>query len=140
MRKAAIAVPALAVAMMFSSTLIAQQVEYKVTVKAEEVKGASNDHFLTFSGPVQIPDVTLPAGTYVFSLVAPSVVQVSSADRLQQYAMFFTAPIVRADATDEYEMTIIPTDPTAPGRITKWYLPNQTRGFEFLYAEVRGDR
>ena len=70
---------------------------YKVTVMGEAAKGSASDHFLTFSGPFQIPEVTLPAGTYVFTVVAPSVVRVSSPDRSQHYALFFTAPIARPE-------------------------------------------
>lgn len=142
MKRFAIVVSALAVALALTTNAVAQQVEYKVTVKAEEVRGSATDHFLTFTGPVQIPDVTLPAGTYVFSLVAPSIVQVTSADRSLQYAMFFTAPVQRLDPTDDYEMTIVPTNASTPGRVAKWFLPNQTRGFEFLYppAATLGER
>jgi hypothetical protein len=143
MKRVATVVSALAIALAVAANAAAQQpVEYNVTVKADVVKGSPNDHFVTFDAPVQIPDVTLPAGTYVFSVVAPSVLQVSSADRTMKYALFFTAPIMRAEAGEEYEWTIAPTNPTAPGRVTKWFLPNQARGFEFLYpAEAaRGDR
>lgn len=141
MKKLVIAIAAVAV-LMSAATGFAQQVEFKVTVKAEKVTGSANDHFLTFSGPVQIPDVTLPAGTYVFSLVAPSIVQVTSVDRTERYAMFFTAPIQRLEPTEDYEMTVVPTIATAPGRITKWFLPNDTTGREFLYLTdaVRGER
>jgi hypothetical protein len=142
MKRAAIVMVALGFALALSATAVAQQVEYKVTVKAEVVTGSPTDHFVTFSGPVQIPEVTLPAGTYVFSLVAPSVVHVTSADRKMHYAMFFTAPIQRLDPAEDYEMTIVPTLATAPGRITTWFMPNQTNGLEFLYppAGALGER
>jgi hypothetical protein len=139
MRRVSTVVLALATVMVFAATAAAQQpLEYTVEVKGEVVKGSPGDHFVTFSGPVHIPDVTLPAGTYVFSFVAPSVVQVSSADRTERYAMFFTAAIQRAEVTDAYEMVIVPTIATAPGRITKWFLPNQERGYEFLYPAAEG--
>ena len=113
-----------------------QPIEYNVIVTGEVAKGSASDHFLTFSGPFQIPEVTLPAGTYVFTVVAPSIIRVSSPDRLRQYAMFFTAPIVQAEPDDQYEMVMTRTDPTAPVRIAKWFLPNKTAGFEFLYPKV----
>jgi hypothetical protein len=141
MKKVATVVLALVAVVFLSAPAVAQQpVQYDVTVKAEIVKGSPNDHFVTFSGPVQIPDVTLPAGTYVFTVFGPSVVQVTSPDRALQYAMFFTAPVERFEATENYEIKIVPTNESAPGRITKWFLPNQTRGFEFLYPEASGDR
>ena len=140
MKRVATMILALAVLAVFATTAAAQQpVEYKVTVTADVVKGSTNDHFVTFSGPVHIPEVTLPAGTYIFSIVAPSIVQVTNADRSQYYAMFFTAPAPRSEAADQYEMTFA-TNELAPNRITKWFLPNRSVGFEFLYpaAEVSG--
>jgi hypothetical protein len=140
MRKLATMILALAVLAVFAIPAAAQQpVEYKVTVTADVVKGSPNDHFVTFSGPVHIPEVTLPAGTYIFSIVAPSVVQVSSADRSKYYAMFFTSPVHRADATEEYDMRFAANE-LAPDRITQWFLPNRTTGLEFLYpaGEVSG--
>ena len=80
--------------------------------------------------------MTLPAGTYVFTFVAPSVVQVSSPDRSQQYAMFFTAPVAQQEPGDDYQMEFARTDAAAPVRIAKWFLPNKTAGFEFLYPKV----
>src|SRR5579872_4473379 len=51
---------------------------------------------LTFSGPVQIPGATLPAGTYVFQLADPDnarhVVMVASKDGTKIYGMFLTIP------------------------------------------------
>jgi hypothetical protein len=113
-----------------------QPLEYKVTVQGEIVKGSAADHFLTFSAPFQLPDVTLPAGTYVFTVVAPSIVRVSSPDRAHYYAMFFTAPIPQEEATGEYEMVFARTIDTAPQRVTKWFLPYRTSGFEFLYPKA----
>jgi hypothetical protein len=135
-----VAIAALAV---FAATAVAQPpVEYKVTVTGGIAKGSPSEHFLTFDTPVAIPDATLPAGTYVFQMLGSSVVQVSSADRSQQWGMFFTAPVRRADAGDQYEVTLLQTGDKSPRRITQWFLPNQSLGFEFLYAndEVRGAR
>lgn len=140
MKRVATMILALAVVAVFATSAAAQQpVEYKVTVTADVVKGTPNDHFVTFSGPVHIPEVTLPAGTYIFSIVAPSVVQVTNTDRTQYYAMFFTAPVHRVEADDQYDMRFAANE-FAPDRITKWFLPNRTTGFEFLYpaGEVSG--
>jgi hypothetical protein len=72
----------------------------------------------------------------VFTLVAPSVVRVTSPDRSQHYALFFTARVARPEPDDQYEMVFARTDGTAPVRIAKWFLPNTTTGFEFLYPKV----
>src|SRR4029078_7924791 len=57
--------------------------------------------YLTFSGPVQIPGATLPAGTYTFELAAPDtsrhVVRVSEKDTKKPVALFMTIPNERLD-------------------------------------------
>ena len=134
MKKAAILSVAL-LALTAVSAVAQQPVEYNVTVLGQPVKGSANDHFLTFSGPFQIPELTLPAGTYVFTIVAPSVVRVSSTDRSQQFATFFTMPIAQVDPGDQHEMVFARTGEGAP-RIAKWFLPNRTTGFEIRYPKV----
>lgn len=125
-----------------ASAAAQQPLEYKVTVTGEVARGSAADHFLTFNGPFQIPEVTLPAGTYVFTVVAPSIIRVSSPDRSHQYAMFYAMPIAQWEPGDQYEMVFARTDPAAPLRIAKWFLPYQTAGFEFRYPKIEtaGDR
>jgi hypothetical protein len=141
MRRAAIA--SLALFALTAAPAAAQQpLEYRVTVQGENVKGSANDHFMTFDAPFQIPDVSLPAGTYVFTIVAPSVIRVSSPDRSHHYGMFFTTPVNRAETGGEYLMEFVPTVEGAPARIARWFLPNQSTGFEIPYpkAELAGER
>jgi hypothetical protein len=60
--------------------------------------------YLTFSAPVQIPGVTLNAGTYWFRLTNPetsrNVLQVLSNDGSIVYAMFHTIPDSRTTLTE----------------------------------------
>ena len=55
--------------------------------------------YFTFSGPVEIPGATLPAGKYLFHLADPDsgrqVLQVQSADGKKVYGMFFSMPAQR---------------------------------------------
>lgn len=113
-----------------------QPLEFKVTVQAETLKGSAGDHFLTFSGPVAIPEVGLAPGTYVFRLVAPSVMQVLSRDRSQLYATFFTVPVSRGEVTDNYEVTMVRVNDLAPVRIVRWFEPNRSSGYELLYRNT----
>jgi hypothetical protein len=52
--------------------------------------------FFTFSAPVTLPGVTLPAGTYLFRLADPTtgrtVINVLSADGKRSLAMLHTIP------------------------------------------------
>ena len=56
---------------------------------------------LTFSGPVSLPNVTLPAGSYWFKFAdptyAPDVLTVLSEDEQTTYATLNTIPIVRTE-------------------------------------------
>src|SRR5262245_22281033 len=61
--------------------------------------------YLTFSGPVQIPGVTLQAGTYTFELADPNnarhVIRVSEKDSGKPVALFMTIPQDRLDPPDD---------------------------------------
>ena len=60
--------------------------------------------YFTFSGTVQMPGVTLPAGTYIFEVANPDggsdVVRVLSRDRKKTHLMKFTRSIYRASTGD----------------------------------------
>lgn len=135
MKRLGIALIACAALVTLSSSAAAQPepFEYTVTVKGEAVKGSPGDHFLTFSGPVHVPEVTLAAGTYIFTVVAPSLVQVRSADRSQVLALFFTAPVLATDTGEDYAVALTRVGDRAPLRMTRWFLPNQSVGHELLY-------
>src|SRR5712691_2887248 len=69
--------------------------------------------FFTFSGPVEIPGATLPAGKYLFHLADPTsgrqVLQVQSADGKKVYSMFFSMPVQRPQPPDEAEVRFMET-------------------------------
>src|ERR1700724_2415632 len=73
---------------------------------------------ITFSKPIRLPGVTLPAGTYQFLHPSPMtdyhVVQVSSKDGTQSYGMFLTVPDNRLTAAQE---TIVTFHETPAGAI-----------------------
>jgi hypothetical protein len=92
------------------------------------VAGSPSDLFLTFSGPVEIPRVTLPAGTYLFRTIAPSVVQVLSPDRRTLYTTFFTSPASRARPVSHEQVRFQRIRDDAPIRMIAWY-PGDWSGF-----------
>jgi hypothetical protein len=104
--------------------------------------GASMDtrqttHF-TFSGPVRLPGVTLPAGTYTFEVANPfsgsDIVRVTSRDRSKVYAMQFTR-FVHRESTGTLNATIALGETSAgnPPPVKAWYPQFETRGREFIY-------
>jgi hypothetical protein len=93
--------------------------------------------YLTFSAPITLPGVTLPAGTYWFKFVAPSTIRVSSEDRTQVYATLTTVPVMREHASESHEVTFRETPAGQPKAIHAWFRPNAYFGNAFLYHEPR---
>lgn len=96
----------------------------------------------TFSGPVALPGVTLPAGTYMFRLLDPSsrLVQVLSADGTRVYATFFSLSAERFDPADRPEVRFMETAANMPAAIRTWWYPGERRGFEFIYPREQARR
>jgi hypothetical protein len=107
---------------------------------AEDVPlGAPIDRstLLTFSGPVLLPHVALPAGTYLFRFVdfnRSSLVQVLSADGKTPYAEFDTMPVSRSrEAAKSGDVVTFKEARTGdPRPMDVWYF-DETRGCELIY-------
>ena len=94
--------------------------------------------YLTFSGPVEIPGVGLPAGTYTFKLADSAtsrVVQVFSRDGRKLYATFFALPDTRLSPADHTIVTFYETPAGSPEAIKTWFYPGDTTGYEFVYPK-----
>jgi hypothetical protein len=93
--------------------------------------------YVTFSGPVDLPGVGLPAGTYIFRLAdrndARNVIQVLSADGSRVYAMVEGVPATRSDSSDQGMATFAEPGPGAPPALRTFFFPHDTLGFEFIY-------
>jgi len=112
-------------------------VEFTVTVTGDQpVRGSLDEHTLTFSGPVGLPHVTLPAGTYVFRFITPTVVQVLNNDRSEVYSSFFTMPVWRARATANGRAEFERVKDDAPLRLVQWFEADRRRGFEPYYGDA----
>lgn len=92
---------------------------------------------LTFSGSVQIPGVTLTAGTYRFRLANPdtsrNVIQVLSHDGSIVYAMFHTIPDSRMRVTEDATVTFRETPVGVPPAVRSLFYGGEHRGYEFVY-------
>ena len=93
--------------------------------------------YVTFSGPVDLPSVGLPAGTYIFRLAdrndARNVIQVLSADGSKVYAMVEGVPATRPESTDQVMATFAEPGSGAPPAVRTFFFPHDTLGFEFMY-------
>jgi len=94
---------------------------------------------LTFSGAVQVPGATLPAGSYVFKLAdIPGnrhVVQVFDKDEKKIYTTILAIPNDRLDPTDDPVVLFAERASGVPQAIKVWYYPGDRIGDEFVYPK-----
>jgi len=108
------------------------------TGAAAQQTNVSERTFLTFSAPVEMPGVTLPAGTYVFKLAdTPSrnVVQVWNEDEDMMLGHWLYVQAERPEVTEE-TVVMFREEPegTAPA-VQYWYFPGERIGKEFIYPD-----
>ena len=95
--------------------------------------------YFTFSQPVALPGVTLPAGTYMFRLADDTttrkVIQVSNQQGTQSFAMLHTIPAYRMDAPRDPEVRFMETASGAPVAVRAWWQQGERTGYEFIYSK-----
>jgi hypothetical protein len=94
--------------------------------------------YLTFSGPIELPEMTLPAGTYTFKLAdtpGRNVVQVLSRDESKIHGQFLFRQIDRRDPSSETIVTFRETVEGATPAVQFWFYPNERTGKEFVYPK-----
>jgi hypothetical protein len=93
--------------------------------------------YFTFSAPVTLPGVTLPAGKYIFRLADPNssrkVINVQSEDGKRSLAMLHTIPNQAAKAPQDPEIRFMETSANVPPPIKTWWYPGKAIGYEFIY-------
>jgi len=94
---------------------------------------------LTFSGAVQVPGATLPAGSYVFKLAdIPGnrhVVQVFDKDEHKIFTTILAIPNDRLDPTDKPVILFSERASGSPQAVKVWYYPGDRIGDEFVYPK-----
>jgi hypothetical protein len=99
--------------------------------------------FLTFSAPVEMPGLTLPAGTYVFKLAdTPSrnVVQVFDRDEKNIMGQWLFVQAERPEVTGENVVMFRETREGATPAVQFWYFPGEKIGKEFIYPKDQAER
>jgi hypothetical protein len=115
-----------------------------VLVTSASAQTIDKKTYFTFSGPVEIPGATLPAGKYLFHLMDPDsgrqVLQVQSADGKKVYSAFFSVPAQRPEAPNNPEVRFMETAAGSPAAIsTVWYIGERT-GRELIYPRDQAMR
>jgi hypothetical protein len=107
-------------------------------LSAGVVASAPNTTYLTFSGPVGLPGVTLPAGTYIFErVVMPdriNLVRVSARNRSHVYMTAFTRIVQRPRGLKSSQaVTFREGRPGAAPEIASWFPMGAGEGHQFVY-------
>jgi hypothetical protein len=102
-----------------------------------EAQPADYRTFFTFSAPVTLPGVTLPAGKYIFRLADPDssrkVINVLSADGKKSLAMLHTIPNQAMKAPKDAEIRFMETSAKVPPPVKTWWYAGKAIGYEFIY-------
>lgn len=91
---------------------------------------------VTFSAPVDISGVVLPAGTYVFKMADTSmrnVVQVFNADQDHVFATILGIPNQANKIADKTRIRLDERPAGEPPAIQDWYYPGRIDGLEFKH-------
>ena len=104
--------------------------------RAEAQPGDYRTYF-TFSAPVTLPGLTLPAGKYIFRLADSSssrkIINVLSEDGRRSLAMLLTIPNQATKAPQDAEIRFMETDAQVPPPIKTWWYAGKAIGYEFIY-------
>jgi hypothetical protein len=95
---------------------------------------------LTFSKPVQLPGITLPAGRYRFQLAdvteSRRVVKIQSEDGKKQFGMLLTLQNQLRDIPKDALVLFNETATGQPEAVRSWNYPGERIGYEFVYSRA----
>jgi hypothetical protein len=123
---------------------LSQSLGWGVALAALLVVGAHADEhdrltYLTFSGPVQLPGVTLAAGTYTFKLADSEsnrhVVQVFKKGDSKLITTLMTIPNERLDPVKDTYIMFAERPAGTPQAMKAWFYPGRSIGEEFIYPK-----
>lgn len=96
---------------------------------------------VTFSAPVELPGVVLPAGTYVFKLLNLAserhIVQVTNVEETTIFATLLALPNWRLTPTANTVLPFAERPRSNPEALRAWFSPGDNFGQEFVYPKKR---
>jgi hypothetical protein len=99
--------------------------------------------FMTFSNTVEMPGVTLPAGTYVFRLADTpqrNVVQVLSRDEKDILGQWTFVQSERPRVSEDTVVMFRETREGSTPAVQYWYYPGERIGKEFIYPKDQAEK
>ena len=102
-----------------------------------EAQPADYRTYFTFSAPVTLPGLTLPAGKYIFRLADPNssrkIINVLTGDGRRSLAMLHTIPNQVSKPPQDAEIRFMETDAQVPPPVKTWWYAGKAIGYEFIY-------
>lgn len=96
---------------------------------------------VTFSQPVELPGVVLPAGTYVFVLAdSPTsrhIVRVFNKEQNHLYGTFLALPNIQLKPSSDTVLRFHERPRNAPEALRAWFYPGDSWGHEFVYPKAK---
>ena len=102
---------------------------------------ADRTTYVTFSGPVSIPGMTLPAGTYTFRLLNSdtnrNIVQIFDREGMKLYTTLLAIPATRPEPSGDPVITFKETPADRAPAVRYWYYAGDTAGNELVYPKAQ---
>ncbi len=112
-----------------------------IFVPASRADEWNKETIMTFNEPVEVPDVVLPAGTYVFKLMDSQsdrdIVQIFNKDETKIFATILAIPDYRMNPSGKTIIRFEERPKDSPEAIESWFYPGDNYGFEFVYPGAR---
>jgi len=93
--------------------------------------------YFTFSAPVEMPGMVLPAGSYKFELADPDstrrVLRISEKEGGKVQGIFLSIPDQKLEPSDKPIVMFREAPAGAPEAVKAWFYPGETTGYEFVY-------
>lgn len=107
--------------------------------------GPSNEKTrMTFTAPVEVPGLVLPAGTYMFRLFdsqsVRNIVEIWNSSGTQLLATVYAVPVYRRTVTANTVVTFETRGPNAPQALDTWFYPGAQYGLQFVYPQTPAQR
>src|SRR5262245_4165700 len=125
------------------TTLAACCAALAIAAGVANAQGTLSDRttFVTFSGPVSLPGLTLPAGTYTFKLADSQtdrhIVQVFDREQTKLFTTLLAVPAQRAEAKGDPVITFKETPADRPPAVHYWYYAGEKDGNELVYPKAQ---
>ena len=110
-----------------------------MNARAQDFVGLEKS-ILTFSAPVELPNLTLQPGTYMFKRAVNDannarIIQVFNEDGSKILGTFQTIPTRRLEVSGENVVTFKETREGMTPAVHYWYYPGKEDGHEFVYSK-----